>query len=243
VTAEEWEACRDPRRMLRALRERGALTRRKALWFACGCCRRIWCLIGDERGRQAVVAAERCADGGHPDGTLPQLIERARAASREAFVDDGPAEALDAALNVALAAASLGDVATEAEEVADSASNAVEDAVGVPYRDEVARCSLREGEETAKATLARCIFGNPSHPFTVNPAVLPHNDGAAVKLATVSYNERDPETGLLDATGLAILADALEEAGVDDSAALAHLRGPGPHCRGCHVVDAVLGRG
>ena len=36
-------------------------------------------------------------------------------------------------------------------------------------------------------------------------------------------------------------ADALEEAGASEEA-LAHLRGPGPHVRGCHVVDACLGR-
>ena len=41
---------------------------------------------------------------------------------------------------------------------------------------------------------------------------------------------------------LPILADALEEAGCDDPAILAHLRGDGPHCRGCWVVDLALGK-
>jgi hypothetical protein len=40
-----------------------------------------------------------------------------------------------------------------------------------------------------------------------------------------------------------VLADALEEAGCDDREFLAHLRGGGPHCRGCFVLDALLRKG
>jgi hypothetical protein len=91
--------------------------------------------------------------------------------------------------------------------------------------------------------LLRCIFGNPFRPrLPFAPSVLTANDGAAVKLATVIYNDRDPSTGLLDVGRLAILADALEEAGAVERLALDHLRGPGPHARGCFVVDALLGR-
>ena len=42
---------------------------------------------------------------------------------------------------------------------------------------------------------------------------------------------------------LPILADALEEAGCDDAELLAHLRGPGPHARGCWPLDTLLGKG
>jgi hypothetical protein len=42
---------------------------------------------------------------------------------------------------------------------------------------------------------------------------------------------------------LPVLADALEDAGCGDPAVLGHLRGPGPHARGCWVVDLVLGKG
>ena len=41
---------------------------------------------------------------------------------------------------------------------------------------------------------------------------------------------------------LPILADALEDAGCGDVDILAHLRGPGPHVRGCWAVDPLLGR-
>jgi hypothetical protein len=41
---------------------------------------------------------------------------------------------------------------------------------------------------------------------------------------------------------LPILADALEDAGCTDAAILEHCRGPGPHVRGCWVVDLILGK-
>jgi hypothetical protein len=41
---------------------------------------------------------------------------------------------------------------------------------------------------------------------------------------------------------LPILADALEEAGCTNADILAHCRGPGPHVRGCWVVDLLLGK-
>lgn len=50
------------------------------------------------------------------------------------------------------------------------------------------------------------------------------------------------EDGTLDPLRLAVLADALEEAGCTDEVILRHLRGPGPHVRGCHVLDLLLGK-
>jgi hypothetical protein len=41
---------------------------------------------------------------------------------------------------------------------------------------------------------------------------------------------------------LPILADALEDAGCDNADILNHCRQPGEHCRGCWVVDLVLGK-
>jgi hypothetical protein len=41
---------------------------------------------------------------------------------------------------------------------------------------------------------------------------------------------------------LPILADALEEAGCTEAELLAHLRGRGPHVRGCWVLDLLLGK-
>ena len=42
---------------------------------------------------------------------------------------------------------------------------------------------------------------------------------------------------------LPVLADALDDAGCANADLLAHLRGPGPHVRGCWAVDLLLGKG
>jgi hypothetical protein len=56
------------------------------------------------------------------------------------------------------------------------------------------------------------------------------------------YEERQMPAGTLDNARLAVLADALEEAGCSDADLIGHLRGPGPHVRGCWPVDLCLGK-
>jgi hypothetical protein len=64
----------------------------------------------------------------------------------------------------------------------------------------------------------------------------------AVALAQAAYDERVLPAGTLDTARLAVLADALEDAGCADADLLGHLRGPGPHVRGCWAVDLLLGK-
>ena len=54
-------------------------------------------------------------------------------------------------------------------------------------------------------------------------------------LASQMYESRD-------FFAMPILADALQDAGCDNADILNHCRGPGPHVRGCWVVDLVLGK-
>src|SRR2546425_413394 len=63
MTESEWNACCDPWKMLEFLLERGGACERKLRLFACGCCRRVWQHLDDERSRNVVEAAERRADG------------------------------------------------------------------------------------------------------------------------------------------------------------------------------------
>jgi hypothetical protein len=55
----------------------------------------------------------------------------------------------------------------------------------------------------------------------------------------VAAEERSGPEGHLDRARLAVLADALEDAGCTDREILCHLHGPGVHVRGCWVVDLV----
>jgi hypothetical protein len=83
------------------------------------------------------------------------------------------------------------------------------------------------------------MFGNPFRPATRSPACLTPQ---VVALVHASYEHRDLPSGTLDPARLAVLADALEEAGCDNPDILKHLRGPGPHVRGCWVLDLLLGK-
>ncbi|HEY7428484.1 MAG TPA: hypothetical protein VH682_29905 [Gemmataceae bacterium] len=99
-----------------------------------------------------------------------------------------------------------------------------------------------EGAWIVDADHVRELFGNPFHPLTLSPSILSWNDSTVVRLAQAAYDERNLPKGTLDKGRLAILADALEEAGCTDEQILGHLRGNERHYRGCFVVDALLGK-
>jgi hypothetical protein len=149
-------------------------------------------------------------------------------------------------------------------------------------------CSPNSGPEDEwpkRAALLRDVVGNPFRPVALDPAWLTDDVRA---LAVAAYEQRgrkwkgrtsdhDEETGwfedgTLDPARLAVLSDALEEAGCPleiecpcvESARqngtrsiacercwftytlpnplLAHLRSPGPHHRGMWSLDLILGR-
>jgi hypothetical protein len=81
----------------------------------------------------------------------------------------------------------------------------------------------------------RDLFGNPFRPVSIDPTWLAWNGSTVRKLAQSLYEEYAFDR-------LAILADALEDAGCTDAGILEHCRGPGPHVRGCWVLDLLLGK-
>ena len=87
-------------------------------------------------------------------------------------------------------------------------------------------------ERWYQADLVRCIAGNSFRPVAFDPArVTPDVLG----LARVIYNDREFDR-------MSDLADAAEEAGCVNADILKHCRGPGPHAKGCWVIDLVLGK-
>jgi hypothetical protein len=99
----------------------------------------------------------------------------------------------------------------------------------------------REGSQLP--ALLRCVFRHPSRPpLVVDPAWLSWGGDVAVRLARGVYDERQMPQGTLDPDRLLVLSDALHEAGCEDEEILTHLRGPGPHIRGCWVIDLLLGK-
>jgi hypothetical protein len=79
----------------------------------------------------------------------------------------------------------------------------------------------------------RELFGNPLQPVRLAEAWLAWENGTVRRLAQGIYDEGACER-------LPILADALEDAGCADATLLEHLRGSGPHLRGCWALDAIL---
>jgi hypothetical protein len=93
--------------------------------------------------------------------------------------------------------------------------------------------------------LVRDIFGplpfRPLQPLA--PSLLAWQDGQVIRLAQAAYEHRLLPSGHLDSQRLAVLCDALLDAGCPaDDELLLHLRGEGPHWRGCFALDALLGR-
>ena len=82
------------------------------------------------------------------------------------------------------------------------------------------------------AGLLREIVGNPFRPLQIDPS---WRTSTVRDLAISAYDERAYDR-------LPILADALEDAGCVEQEVLDHLRGPGPHVRGCWALDLVLDR-
>lgn len=127
--------------------------------------------------------------------------------------------------------------------------------------DNYTKVGIRSGVWVTRATLdgsrqrlppedavvfLRDIFSNP---FRSTPDIQPAYRTKTVReLAETAYSvRRDQESGRvvsanLDGDRLAILADALEEAGCNHDAALTHLRSPGPHVCGCWALDLALGK-
>src|SRR5262245_41808404 len=89
-------------------------------------------------------------------------------------------------------------------------------------------------------------WATPSAPWPPTPPGAPpppphsRRPPAVLSISEAAYEERILPAGTLDPDRLAVLSDALEEAGCDNPDILSHLRGPGPHVRGCWVLDLLL---
>ncbi len=214
--AEKWNA-QYMAHMLGELRfPRSKAGRRKLRLYAVGCCRRVWDLLPDDRLRKALEVAERFADGEVDRVRLTVASMRVRPMNEDGYFPRLPTRANRA-------------VSLVVETCGVSAYNATFFMTGLlptPIAD-----TTPKGDRIL-CDLLRCVFGNPYKPPVFNKK---WRTDTVTALAAGIYEERAFDR-------LPILADALEEAGCDDPAMLSHLRGPGPHCRGCWVLDLALGK-
>jgi hypothetical protein len=205
---------------------------RKLRLCAVACCRRVGHLFSEEKSHQNVEAAERIAEG---KGSREELEGvRSRAAT-----DYDAASTAAYAASAAAHEASKGRTAY-ASLAADWAALAA--CLGrIRYVHDLLPLSC--SERVAQCVLLREVFGPlPFGPVGISPSVLTWNDGTVKRLAEGAYEHRLLPSGHLDGERLAVLADALEEAGCTDPTILNHCRQPGEHVRGCWLLDLILNK-
>jgi hypothetical protein len=62
VTEADWQACRDPKKMLAYLEKCGRTSARKLRLYLCACSRNNWPSLEDKCSRKVVEIGERFAD-------------------------------------------------------------------------------------------------------------------------------------------------------------------------------------
>jgi hypothetical protein len=265
MTESEWLACTDPKRML-AFRQ-GRARWRKRLLYGCACCRLVWQRLSLEGSRRAVIACERHVDGLAEPGEVEASLGAAQAAREQLGQEDqrlasevgdsrrrgGEDESLSRRYGEAVVASYAASAAECLVRcltwrfLRQSRYASVESAVAsvshawrlAAWQSPAARQQATFRVRSIRAGLLRDVFGNP---FRRVPRVAAWRTPDVLSLAQAAYDERLLPSGELDAMRLAVLADALEEAGCGDDVLLAHLRSPGPHVRGCWVIDLLLGK-
>ena len=204
--------------MLDALRARAS--DRKLRLFAVACCRRVWDFLIDDRSRAAVETAEAFADG---------LADRARLIAARDAARDAKCAFVSLTQSRQDRAANAAFDATR-DTGRSAASNALHEAARALSFEDHNQCD--GGELRQQARLVRCIFGNPSRPTAFDPAWL-----TPTTIALARTIDADRAFGRMPR-----LADLLEASGCASTDVLSHCRTSAEHCRGCWVVDAILGK-
>jgi hypothetical protein len=265
MTEEEWLHCRKAEDMVHHLVSeritfrtrwhgerhipRFKVSERQWRLFYCACVFRIEDLIPVAEARQCVVVAERYAEGLVGKQELEEAIALSFAACSE-FRGDWPfvqREWINAVSRVHRCSEGGGGSACLAAAVrARALMTVLPLALTRQPQERLPRenrpplmerlRAVQSAERAVQADLLRDIVDNP---FKSRPSVDPDwqrwHDGLIPAMAQKIHDERRFED-------LPVLADMLEEAGCDNEAILTHCRGPGPHVRGCWLVDLLLGK-
>ncbi len=198
-----------------------AAYQRKLRLFVCACARRLWHHLGCSADEESVALAERYADGEVTDQEWEQMRQSM------GWHDMPPLRAGQHARQP------LSDVELYATR---EAARAVVTALGFSHQQR------SDHERLELMALLRDIF-RPFQKVSIDPTWLAWEGGLVGRIARAAYEERCLPEGRLEGARLAVLADALEDAGCTNPDLLEHLRGPGLHVRGCWVVDLLRGNG
>jgi hypothetical protein len=232
MTEAEWRVCADPTPMLTFLRDK--VSERKWRLVACAGIRAVWASLTAHSSRRSVEVAEQFADGLVSEKDLHRAHSMACDAAHS-FVRNGRRNG-------------SGDLDPVVVGRHFLAADAALPGPRIEYQvtSTLPRILRSRGDDDLREALPsilRCVVGVPFRVRTpIDPRVLSWESGLVGHLAGAAYEERSLPDGLLHGDRIGVLADALEDAGCLDAELLEHLRGPGPHVRGCWALDAILGK-
>ena len=245
MTEQEWLGCTEPQKMVRFLRDKAS--DRKLRFFACACGWSICPLLKEKQiSRKTIEFAERFADG---LATRSELHGNAWGKTGS-FSGVVMRKAWDAAEYSADHASGMVEMVVreldrEATAIFNSAFEEAYDQQGLRLGEAYQKAdaaspadwvekgrSARKEEQEKQTGFLRDIFGNPFRPARVDPSWM---TPTVIAPAQTIYDDRAFDR-------MPELADALHDAGCDNEKILSHCRGPGPHVRGCWVVDLLLGK-
>jgi hypothetical protein len=240
MKAAEWDTCTDLETMLKSVRRRA--NDRKLLLFACGCLRRIWHLLPDRRHRRLIEVAERHADGRTRPRTVADAIAKAKSHAIRDLVGNRGWSIASALAHCLGSPDAQRRHAWGPLDVPRSAASGLayhtfhtsgQDRGKTPAYQMPLWLETEAAEAAVQRDLFRCVLGNPfRRPPDLDAGWQTWHDGLLLSMAQRMYDSRD-------FTELPVLADMLEDAGCREASMLAHCRGPGPHARGCFVLDLL----
>jgi hypothetical protein len=229
---QDWLACTDPTPMLELVREKAS--DRKLRLFAVACCRVFWATPPLDAIRRAIETNELFADLQASDQELSKVRSSAHSAAWDTRFGIESVPITSDSKIVSQRIVERTNVSTEYLKrlyfvafMANPTARLRTDEMPMLRTDSILALT--------SPNILRDVFGNPWRPITIDPTWLVWNDATVLKIARGIYDERAFDL-------LPILADALEEAGCNNSDILAHCRSGGLHVRGCWPVDLVLSK-
>ena len=242
MTEAEWLACDDLGELFEYLESTTALTQRKLRLFEVAYCRRFTSILPEPVLVSALNVAERFADGVVADTELAAVHQVSRTIEDESAMNEEGTPEIDALYYGAMAVREAtspnapdyhSGTPALIEHVMTAMAYASHALLLGGHEQQVAFFGqVSDSEKMHAIGFVRDIFGNPFRPVAFSPE---WRTDTTVSLARTMYESRD-------FSAMPILADALQDAGCDSAEILDHCRGPGPHVRGCWVVDLVLGK-
>lgn len=231
MTESEWMTAQHATDLLRFIEPRAS--DRKLHYFAIACARRIAPLLPCPASLHGVDVLERFVEGKCGVDSLAALSWDVEGAAFAAEAGNVPyldaIEQLPVPLLMELAA-NPDYTFVSVRRLLSLAAYYVDAIFGPAPWERRMRGWSPSGGLFQPVSLVHEVFGNP---FLKVAFRRRWRTEAVMTLAQMMYESRD-------FSAMPILADALEDAGCDSDDMLAHCRGPGPHVRGCWVVDIVL---